>query len=370
VKLDPTGLHHPKNDADTGPGGGGWDAPAGAPSPHDAVGAYLLDALAEDERRDFARHLAGCADCQREAADLAPAVGVLPRLWAMALDEDLPAGAEFGADGADLAPSAGLRDRILAAARSEGAASATDAPAAFGRGQTASATASADAAPRTVFDPDPAFDRALLGGDDAARPEDARAAPPARPRGRIRPGVDRTGDAPVVVAPPIPFWRAGGARTGWLAAAALAIVAVGSVLWGLGLQSRLDDRRDEIADLRREVQSVRGRETASVFNLGATADGPAGATGRLVFTPGQAVGTLIVDRLPALAQGQVYQLWYLGGAAAPRPGPTFGVEGDGSAAVAIQTDAAFGQIALTAEPATDADPDGPTLPILMVGGAG
>ena len=363
MKRDPIGLDHPKNDADAGPGGGGWDAAdaaAAGGSPHDAVGAYLLDALAEDERRAFAAHLAGCADCQREVAELAPAVGALPRLWAMALDEDLPAGAEFGNDGADLAPSAGLRDRILAMARDAGTATAAEGPAAFGRGGDAAAD---DVAPVSGFDP------SRLGDDDAGRPVDDRPARPTRPRGRIRPGIAPAGADPVAGAPPIPFRRAGSARAGWLAAAALAVVAAGAVLWALGLQSRLDDRRDEIADLRAEVQSVRGRETASVFNLGATPDGAAESTGRLVYAPSQAAGTLIVSGMPATDPDRVYQLWYIGDATS-LPGPTFRVGPDGRAAVAVLTDAAFGQIALTAEPASDPEPDAPTLPILMAGGAG
>lgn len=40
------------------------------PDPHDAVGAYVLDALPPDERAAFENHLAACTECRQEAAQL------------------------------------------------------------------------------------------------------------------------------------------------------------------------------------------------------------------------------------------------------------------------------------------------------------
>ncbi|GHE95561.1 hypothetical protein E5082_22965 [Streptomyces griseoluteus] len=45
-----------------------------APGDHDAVGAYVLDALPPDERAAFENHLAACAACREEAAQLMEAV--------------------------------------------------------------------------------------------------------------------------------------------------------------------------------------------------------------------------------------------------------------------------------------------------------
>ncbi|NEB90377.1 anti-sigma factor [Streptomyces bauhiniae] len=45
-----------------------------APGDHDAVGAYVLDALPPDERAAFENHLAACTACQEEAAQLMEAV--------------------------------------------------------------------------------------------------------------------------------------------------------------------------------------------------------------------------------------------------------------------------------------------------------
>ncbi|BDH06260.1 MULTISPECIES: anti-sigma factor [Streptomyces] len=44
------------------------------PGDHDAVGAYVLDALPADERAAFENHLAACAACREEAAQLMEAV--------------------------------------------------------------------------------------------------------------------------------------------------------------------------------------------------------------------------------------------------------------------------------------------------------
>ena len=43
------------------------------------VGAYLLGALTDDERRDFEGHLAACAECRDEIERLRPAPDALPR---------------------------------------------------------------------------------------------------------------------------------------------------------------------------------------------------------------------------------------------------------------------------------------------------
>ncbi|MFF4319176.1 anti-sigma factor domain-containing protein [Streptomyces sp. NPDC001568] len=48
-----------------------------APDPHASLGAYLLHAMPPDEEAAFARHLAGCVSCRREAAALAPVVADL-----------------------------------------------------------------------------------------------------------------------------------------------------------------------------------------------------------------------------------------------------------------------------------------------------
>lgn len=68
---------------------------------HDQVGAYVLDALSDEERLAFERHLAGCEACRAEVADLQRVVDVLP----LACDA--------------VEPSPALRDRLMAAIEAE-----------------------------------------------------------------------------------------------------------------------------------------------------------------------------------------------------------------------------------------------------------
>lgn len=64
---------------------------------HELVGAYALDALPDEERRFFERHLASCAACRAEV-------------------DELQATASRLGDAAADAPPAALRERVLAAA--------------------------------------------------------------------------------------------------------------------------------------------------------------------------------------------------------------------------------------------------------------
>ncbi|MFD4137634.1 anti-sigma factor [Streptomyces sp. NPDC058572] len=62
---------------------------SGAADPHQAVGAYVLHALPADERAAFENHLAGCAACAQEAAELAAAAARLGGAEAMRPSADL-----------------------------------------------------------------------------------------------------------------------------------------------------------------------------------------------------------------------------------------------------------------------------------------
>ncbi len=63
---------------------------------HTLIGAYVLDALSDTERRLFEEHLAGCSGCAQETAELLETTAVL-------------------AGEATVEPPAHLRDRVLAA---------------------------------------------------------------------------------------------------------------------------------------------------------------------------------------------------------------------------------------------------------------
>ena len=68
---------------------------------HDLVAPYALDALDEEERAEFERHLAGCGRCTRELAEL----------------QDTAASLAWAVEGPE--PPGHLRDRILESARGE-----------------------------------------------------------------------------------------------------------------------------------------------------------------------------------------------------------------------------------------------------------
>src|SRR5688572_11076033 len=73
--------------------------------PHDLVAAYALDALDDEERERFERHLPGCEDCTEQLELLSEAAAALA----------------YGAERPE--PTASLRDRIRAAAEAEPRAS-------------------------------------------------------------------------------------------------------------------------------------------------------------------------------------------------------------------------------------------------------
>ncbi len=85
---------------------------------HDAIGAYILDALPDDERSAFEAHLRDCPSCQQELRELGPIAGLLPRLYD---DLDLP---EIDPLPLDLDASTVVRERIVAEAVTIGAAGA------------------------------------------------------------------------------------------------------------------------------------------------------------------------------------------------------------------------------------------------------
>ncbi|HEY6931813.1 MAG TPA: zf-HC2 domain-containing protein [Marmoricola sp.] len=56
-----------------------------------SAGAYVLGALSPEERADFERHLAGCADCRHAVGELAGIPGLLARLSPADLADPPPA---------------------------------------------------------------------------------------------------------------------------------------------------------------------------------------------------------------------------------------------------------------------------------------
>ncbi|MBA3335944.1 MAG: anti-sigma factor [Chloroflexia bacterium] len=341
--MDPTTNSVPPGEPDQPLGDAGE-------TPHDAVAAYLLDALPEDERRSFESHLPGCGGCLLELMELAPVVGLLPHVLELDAGDDI-ASRDLAAlglprfSGEIPAPSADLRERIMVVARAEAAA-------------------------QQVMEPDAAPDSDVDA--PAVRIAAAPAAPvltvlPERPRGRIRPGRSA---APLQVTPPKTWGeRIDGFGYSRLAAALLALLSAGVVVWALGLQSRLDERRDQLTAVETQIAELRANANASAYSLAPTGDGPPAAVGTLYTSLQGGTGTLRVENLPVLAANQVYQLWYINTGADPRPGGTFLVAPDGSGFLAVPGDTpGFEAVGLTVEPTGGSQ--SPTLPVIMAGEIG
>ena len=317
------------------PPGDGADAPSQLEAPHDAFGAYLLDALPEEERLAYERHLADCTDCRREITALRPVIGLLP----LGLGENGEDAAEEIAE-----PGSDLRDRILAAVRADEATEVRGVAAPTAPAEASDADASIEAPAR-----------------------------PARPRGRIRPGFAQGAEPVGRPLAAVPWAGVSRANRGWLAAAGLALVAVGALTWALLLQGRLDDRRDEIRAQQALIDEIREQANATAYTLVAPTDAanpsaaPA-ASGSLFFSLRDRQGVLLVRGLAPLPAEQAYQLWYIN-EAGPQPGQTFQVNEQGDGVVIVGSDVqTFDQVALTTEPRSGSQV--PTSAIVLSGSVG
>ncbi len=286
----------------------------------DAVGAYLLDALDESELAEFETFLRDDPGLQTEVASLRPVVDLLP----LALDErNQPQ------------PSAGLRSRIVQAAREDGGSSSG----------TGTSSTPPIASPRRSAGP-------------ATAPVDHEAGPS---RGTILPFVRRIG-----------FDR--------LAAGLLALIAAGAIIWGITLQSKLNDTQDELDDIQDElalVQNGNGGEVQNVvYTLDPTEDGPETANAVVALQSEDSTeATISANGMPPTEAGREYQLWFIDlndagdVEGAPRPSVTFQVGADGAVIVSdVPVDGPFDAVAITSEPAGGSP--APTTPPILFGTRG
>lgn len=323
-----------------------------------AAGAYVLDALSDEERSAFASFLAASPETQAEVRELASVVAVLPRLLtldAVVLRGDADAGAEVPA------PSPALRDRIMAAARAEPAAlpvaEAATAAVDDDHGSPGQPPMEPSSAAPAAFEQ--AWPRPLHRTDRTEA-----GALSVRPQGRIRAGTPLEADADA----PTPIRSLSRLPRPWLAAAAMTLVSVGAIVWALALLGQTHDRAREIRAQATEIAQIRQDANATAFTMSATADGPNAANGTFFFSSRQPQAVLLVQGLKPPAQGRVYQLWYLNGATAPNPGGTFDIDQNGNGFVVMASGpGSFTGVALTQEPAGGSTT--PTLPILMQGAA-
>ena len=150
-------------------------------------------------------------------------------------------------------------------------------------------------------------------------------------------------------------------------AAALALVAVGAVIWALNVQGELDEREDALIALQNQATTVALRDNAVAWTFTPTENGPTDATGNLFYSSREQRVALACEGLPDLPENQVYQLWYLTEGQDPQPAGTFQAGPDGRAAMIEPNIEAgsFQQVAITAEP--EGGSEAPTSPVLMIG---
>jgi hypothetical protein len=177
-----------------------------------------------------------------------------------------------------------------------------------------------------------------------------------------------------------PAERSRASRAPWALAAAASIVAValaGGLVWALLAR---EDARRQGQRAGREAQALQerlARQQSALAALIAAADThttplaglPAApsARGRVVWNPAQRRAVLVATGLPPAAEGKVYEIWVIAGAA-PVPAGLFQVDARGEAMVEmpwVDEAARPGTFAVTLEP--EQGVPAPTGPMVLAG---
>lgn len=154
----------------------------------------------------------------------------------------------------------------------------------------------------------------------------------------------------------------------WLIALAALIGCIVLAVWAVNLRGDLSDAEDRVRELTVERDGLRQAATASVYDLTPTAEGPANASGTLYLTAAGS-GVLNVVNLPALGEGEAYQVWFLPpDEGEPIPGSTFPVDDRGIGFLLVAADVgAFRGVAVSVEP--EGGSTVPSGPMLLTGAA-
>ena len=276
---------------------------------HSLAHAYVVDALEADEAREFEQHLASCAPCTQEVAELREVTAALSTQVATE-------------------PPSAVRARVLdAISRTSQKDAGSQLPRAAEPPQGAQPAKSPDGAPASVTP-------IAAAGEPRTGPGESR-----------RSG--RSGAA---------GFRGPGRRSVGLVAASL-IAAVGLGVWAIQSRQDLDDSRREaqtvaaqadqlarvlVAD---DVQMVRGRYTD-------------GGSGVVVMSAAEGAAMLVGRDLPDLPNGKVYEAWTIEGdpvPADPMPAGTFTPEGGQSVLELPSATFDAETVAVTVEPEGGSD---------------
>jgi anti-sigma-K factor RskA len=283
-------------------------APAPGPHPDDLLPAFVLGSLEADEIEAVETHLASCRQCAAEVDRLRRTVDLLP----LAADP--------------VPPPEGSREALLSRVR---------------RDRMRHDRLRREAA------------ESVAGAPTALPP--VGPAPSALPSG--------AGSAPTV-RPPAPW----GARLPWTATAA-ALLLAGVFAWQAALSQReASTLRTENArlvatadELAQALASLDPGSSRLVSLQGA--DAAPRAEGVVVYDPRGRTAVVVLDNLPPLAPGQVYQLWLLRADAPPTSAGTLAPDAVGTSGAVVRAGSELGLYngaAVTLEPAPgQTAPSGP-----------
>ena len=267
-----------------------------SPDLHHLSGAYAVDALDADERASFEQHLAECADCRAEVAELSATAHALSSTT-------------------EATPPASLRDSVLS-----GISRVRPLPPLTGEdaGARLSAEPPGSVVPSTA---EPAA--------DPSSPAAAETGPPVvGERGR---GPSEDAGATVV-----PMRRR--ATTWFAAAAAAAVIAIGGLAWS--------PWSDDSASTSPVAQVAAAADAMRVSST----KGP--LTAEVAYSRQLGKAAIDVKGLPPAPEGKTYQLWYVGNDQVARSAGLLTADAEGNGSMVLQGDPnAAAAVGVTVEPA-------------------
>jgi anti-sigma-K factor RskA len=193
-------------------------------------------------------------------------------------------------------------------------------------------------------------------------------APPRRARQRLLAALGREPRLKVV-----PERRSAWSLAGWLAAAAVAILAV--LLWRenaaleqqvLGLRDESNSQAAQLERARAVVETLIATDAMRVTLVAAKT--PPQPQGRAIYVRGRGSLIFLASNLPAVPPQKAYELWLIPKSGAPIPAGVFKPDAQGSATVVnppLPAGTEAKAFAITVEP--EAGSSAPTMPIVMVG---
>ena len=262
-----------------------------SPDLHHLSGAYAVDALDDAERTSFEQHLAVCADCRAEVAELSATAHALGALT-------------------ETAPPPALRAAVL--------------------------TGIARVRPLPPIGGDAGAPARALPATSAPVPAPAAGAP-AAPTAPTAPPAEPEPDAGGTVTPIGRHRRH--RRTAWFAAAAAAaVIAVGGLVW-----SPWSDDAAPPSPLAQVTTATDAQRTSSTR---------AGVTTEVFYSKQLGKAAISVKGLPPAPAGKTYQLWYVGAGGTITSAGLFAVDADGNGSAVLSGQATpTDKVAVSVEPA-------------------